>query len=31
MDDIEKVYRNLIDIAKTGKISETYNYVGVRE
>lgn len=31
MDQIEKVYRNLIDIAKTGKISETYNYVGVRE
>ena len=31
MDDIEEVYRNLIDIAKTGKISETYNYVGVRE
>ncbi|HOC08620.1 MAG: pyruvate ferredoxin oxidoreductase [Clostridiales bacterium] len=31
MDDIEKVYRNLIDIAKTGKIFETYNYVGVRE
>ncbi|MDD2574214.1 MAG: pyruvate ferredoxin oxidoreductase [Bacillota bacterium] len=30
-DDIETVYRNLIDIAKTGKVSETYNYVGVRE
>ncbi|MGI6702545.1 MAG: pyruvate ferredoxin oxidoreductase [Clostridia bacterium] len=31
MDDIETVYRNLINIAKTGKVSETYNYVGVRE
>ncbi len=31
MNDIETVYRNLIDIAKAGKVSETYNYVGVRE
>ncbi len=31
MDDIEVVYKELIDIAKTGKVSETYNYVGVRE
>jgi len=30
-DDIEVVYRNLVDITKTGKVSETYNYVGVRE
>ena len=30
-NDIEVVYRNLIDITKTGKVSETYNYVGVRE
>jgi pyruvate ferredoxin oxidoreductase alpha subunit len=31
MNDIDTVYRNLIDIAKTGKVNETYNYVGVRE
>lgn len=30
-DDIEKVYRDLIDVANTGKVNETYNYVGVRE
>lgn len=30
-DDIEKVYNDLLDIVKTGKLGETYRYVGVRE
>lgn len=29
--DIETVYENLRNIAETGKVSEVYNYVGVRE
>lgn len=30
-DDIEKVYNDLLEIVKTGKLGETYKYVGVRE
>lgn len=30
-DDIEKVYNDLLEIVKTGKLGETYRYVGVRE
>jgi len=30
-DNIKEVYANLQDIAKTGKIKEVYNYLGVRE
>lgn len=30
-DDIEKVYSDLLEILKTGKVGETYRYVGVRE
>ena len=30
-DDIEKVYNDLLEIIKTGKVGETYRYVGVRE
>jgi pyruvate ferredoxin oxidoreductase alpha subunit len=29
--EIESVYANLTEIAKTGKIGEVYNYLGVRE
>lgn len=29
--DIEKVYNDLLEILKTGKLGETYRYVGVRE
>jgi len=29
--DIKEVYDNLLDIAKTGKVKEVYNYLGVRE
>jgi len=31
VDDIKVVYDNLIQIAKTGKVKEVFNYVGVRE
>ena len=30
-DNIKEVYTNLQDIAKTGKVKEVYNYLGVRE
>jgi len=30
-DDIKEVYTNLQEIAKTGKVKEVYNYLGVRE
>jgi pyruvate ferredoxin oxidoreductase alpha subunit len=30
-DDIEKVYNDLLEIQKTGKVGETYRYLGVRE
>jgi len=30
-DNIKEVYDNLQDIAKTGKVKEVYNYLGVRE
>lgn len=30
-DDIEKVYNDLMEIEKTGKVGETYRYLGVRE
>lgn len=30
-DDIEIVYNNLLEIAKTGKVESVYNYLGVRE
>ena len=30
-DDIAKVYADLGEIAKTGKVSSTFNYLGVRE
>ena len=30
-DDIEKVYNDLLEIAKTCKLGETYRYIGVRE
>jgi pyruvate ferredoxin oxidoreductase alpha subunit len=30
-DDIEKAYNELLEIVKTGKIGETYKYLGVRE
>ncbi len=30
-DDVEKVYNDLLEIQKTGKVGETYRYVGVRE
>lgn len=30
-NDIDKVYNTLLDIVKTGKIGDTYRYVGVRE
>jgi pyruvate ferredoxin oxidoreductase alpha subunit len=30
-DDIEKVYNELLQIQKTGKVEETYRYLGVRE
>jgi len=30
-DNIKEVYTNLQEIAKTGKINEVYNYLGVRE
>jgi pyruvate ferredoxin oxidoreductase alpha subunit len=30
-DDIKLVYDELLDIAKTGKVKEVYNYLGVRE
>lgn len=30
-DDIEKVYNDLLEILKTGKVGETYRYLGVRE
>jgi len=31
VDDIEVVYNELLEIVKTGKIKEVYNYLGVRE
>jgi len=31
VDDIEVVYNELQEIAKTGKVKEVYNYLGVRE
>ena len=30
-DDIESVFENLLDIAKTGKVDSVFNYLGVRE
>jgi len=30
-DDIEFVYNELLEIVKTGKVKEVYNYLGVRE
>ena len=30
-DNIKEVYVNLQEIAKTGKVKEVYNYLGVRE
>ena len=30
-DDIEKVYKNLQEIASTGKVTETFNYLGIKE
>lgn len=30
-DDIEKVFSDLLEIQKTGKVGETYRYLGVRE
>lgn len=30
VDDIEKVYNDLLDILKTGQVGESYRYVGVR-
>ena len=30
-DDIEKVYSELLEIVKTGKVEENYIYIGVRE
>ena len=30
-DDIERVYNDLLQIQKTGKVEETYRYLGVRE
>jgi pyruvate ferredoxin oxidoreductase alpha subunit len=30
-DNIKEVYQNLEEIAKTGKVKEVYNYLGVRE
>jgi pyruvate ferredoxin oxidoreductase alpha subunit len=30
-DDIEKVYNDLMEIQKSGKVGETYRYLGVRE
>ena len=30
-DDINLVYNELLEIAKTGKVKEVYNYLGVRE
>ncbi len=30
-DDIELVFNNLLDIAKTGEVGSVYNYLGVRE
>jgi len=30
-DNIKEVYTNLAEIAKTGKVKEVYNYLGVRE
>lgn len=30
-DDIEKVYNDLLEIQKTGKVGETYRHLGVRE
>ena len=30
-DDIEVVYNHLLEIVKTGKVDNVYNYVGVRE
>ncbi len=30
-DDIETVYNELLEIIKTGKVGETYRYLGVRE
>jgi len=30
-DDIKSVYDDLLEIAKTGKVKEVYNYLGVRE
>ncbi|MDD4503604.1 MAG: pyruvate ferredoxin oxidoreductase [Clostridiaceae bacterium] len=31
VDDIETVYNELLEILKTGKVGETYRYLGVRE
>ncbi|MCL2217892.1 MAG: pyruvate ferredoxin oxidoreductase [Defluviitaleaceae bacterium] len=30
-DDIKSVYNDLLEIAKTGKVKEVFNYLGVRE
>lgn len=30
-DDIEKVFNDLAEIAKTGEVKSVYNYIGVRE
>lgn len=30
-DDIKKVYEDLLDIVKSGKVSNTYRYLGLRE
>ena len=30
-DEIKLVYQDLIDIARTGQVKSTFNYLGIRE